>query len=146
MPHRTVAIFEQVVVECHTFLHGLYVSHGNVYFKKLASRWGFLSRPVFNLPPFSFSSLRRHSKRQKKSMSKRQNQISFLAQSSSILSKLATIIKTNPTILFHSTSGNRVSKRILAQKQDHVARLIKRAHDSSLVLLTMVCSIEINLL
>jgi hypothetical protein len=36
----------------------------------------------------------------KNPMSKRQKQISFLAQSSSILSKLATIIKANSTIFF----------------------------------------------
>jgi hypothetical protein len=66
------------------------------------------------------------------------DQISFIAQSSSALSKLAFILETHPDVLSPDSSGLRVSRRVQMRESDRVAGLVKESYEDSLVLLTEV--------
>jgi hypothetical protein len=80
--------------------------------------------------------------RNKKMTELRQNQISFLVQSSSILSKLASIIETNPDASSVASSGRRMSTRSQMRESDRVSGLIKKQYEDRLVLLSEVYPFE----
>jgi hypothetical protein len=69
----------------------------------------------------------------------RQNQFSFLVQSSSILSKLASILEACPDALSTASTARRVSTRSQMRESDRVSGgLIKNSYEDSLVILTEV--------
>jgi hypothetical protein len=75
----------------------------------------------------------------------RQNQISFLAQSSSVLGKLASITEMDPAAFSEASIGRRVSKRVQQRESDRLSRLLKKSFEDSLVLLTEVYLLSIDL-
>jgi hypothetical protein len=80
--------------------------------------------------------------KRKKMNDLQQNQISFLVQSSSILSKLASILDKDPTVLFATEfAGNHRFRRIQKRERKRVSGLIKNSYEDSLLLLTEVFSL-----
>jgi hypothetical protein len=67
-------------------------------------------------------------------MDLQQNLISFLVQSSSVLSKLASILKADPDSLYAASSNTRPQLRW----SDRVSRLLKKSYEDSLVILSEV--------
>jgi hypothetical protein len=71
-------------------------------------------------------------------MTFRPTQIDWLVISSSIFNKLASILKTDPDVIFKSTAGPRMSKWVQERERDRLFVLIKRATENGILMISEV--------
>jgi hypothetical protein len=68
-------------------------------------------------------------------------QINWLINSSSLLNKIASTFDTDPVALLKNPAGRRMSKRVQERERDRLVEMIRKAVESSKVMLSMVQSI-----
>jgi hypothetical protein len=65
-------------------------------------------------------------------------QLDWLVNSPSLLNKIASILEDDSDIIFKSTAGRRMSKRVQERERDRIVGLVRRAAENGLLLISEV--------